>query len=93
MATAEKTTIERVVEDEGFQLSLSVAEAETLIAVITVVGGSRDTPREHTDSVYEALKSAGVRDWCKPGWGVERWGDHPSDLISGRLTFSEGEGN
>ncbi|MFF9525393.1 hypothetical protein ACF1DV_25940 [Streptomyces achromogenes] len=82
MAVAEKTTVERVVTEDGFTLKLTVDEAETLVAVLARVGGSpHESPRGNAEAVMKALSGAGVRNY----W-VE---DHPSDLASGSIQFAD----
>jgi hypothetical protein len=47
------------------QLTLSVAEAETLLDITQNIGGSTQTSRRvHTDRIESALRSAGVTRPC-----------------------------
>jgi hypothetical protein len=82
MAEAQKTIkrVERTVVDEVpvVLLKLDQAEAETLVTVLGKIGGPPHGERGNADSIYEALKGAGVR------W---RFGtDEPSAL--GHITFN-----
>ena len=55
MAKAEKK------EQIEIQITLSKEEAEVLRDVLCSIGGSpRYSPRKHTDSINQALRSAGV---------------------------------
>ncbi|MEU8948758.1 hypothetical protein [Streptomyces sp. NPDC048489] len=90
MATAKMTVERRTVEDKTVTLTLSNDEAETLLALVVKVAGSpQGSPREHTESMYGALRAAGVRDWCKPGNGVVKWADHPTNLLTGGIQFAD----
>lgn len=82
MAVAEKTTIERVVTEDGFTLKLSVNEAEALVAVLARVGGSpTDSPRGDAKSVLRALQNAGSRDYLSEG--------HPLRYLRGSMQFAD----
>lgn len=82
MAQAEKTTVERVVIEEGFTLKLTVGEAEALVAVLAKVGGSpADSPRGDTENVLKALRAAGSRDY----WSE----NHPLKYVRGSLQFAD----
>jgi hypothetical protein len=84
MAAAEKTTVERVVTEEGFTLKLTVNEAETLVAVLAQVGGDPVTsPRGLAEGVLTSLMGAGVRGY----WPTKI--DHPSSLTRGHITFMD----
>lgn len=51
----------KVKAEYELQLTLSRAEAETLLFVCGRIGGcSMDSPRKHTDELFRALKDAGV---------------------------------
>ncbi|MFG3582585.1 hypothetical protein [Streptomyces sp. NPDC047990] len=90
MATAKTTVERRTIETKTVTLTLSNEEAETLLALVVKVAGSpQGSPREHTESMYGALRAAGVRDWCKPGVGTVKWDDHPMSLLRGGMTFSD----
>jgi hypothetical protein len=59
VAEAEKKT--KVVRTEFVEVKLSVDEANTLRAVLSMVAGSpTNSPRKHVDSVSDALKNAGI---------------------------------
>ncbi|MFI2909441.1 hypothetical protein ACG2OD_14445 [Streptomyces sp. PDY-4] len=74
MAEATKKT--RTVATEVVTLTLSVEEAETLMAVGAKIGGDRsNSPRKHYDSVVAALSKAGVRDFTA-------FGAHPYKHLS-----------
>jgi hypothetical protein len=45
---------------DKIQLTLSLPEANTLKALTGSVIGGMDTPRKHTDAIYDALHQAGV---------------------------------
>ncbi|MEU0860642.1 hypothetical protein ABZ352_35545 [Streptomyces griseofuscus] len=82
MAVAEKTTVERVVTEDGFTLKLTVEEAETLVAVLSRVGGSPYTsPRKHAGAVLDALREAGTRAYWED--------DHPPDQATGSIQFDD----
>ncbi|KUF18838.1 hypothetical protein [Streptomyces silvensis] len=84
MATAEKSTVERVVTEEGFVLHLSTAEAETLVAVLAHVGGDpEESPRGDAERVLNALRDSGVRNF------YPKHTDHPSRLAHGSITFDD----
>ncbi|MFE0326304.1 hypothetical protein ACFW08_05745 [Streptomyces sp. NPDC058960] len=84
MAAAEKTTIARVVMEDGFTLKLTVDEAETLVAVLACVGGSPDTsPRGLAEGVLKSLIDVGVRNY----W--PRLSDHPASLTRGSVQFND----
>ncbi|MEV0444042.1 hypothetical protein AB0I84_18745 [Streptomyces spectabilis] len=86
MAIAEKHTVERVVTEESFALTLSVAEAETLVAVLAHVGGDPDeSPRGKAESVLEALMATGVRTYYPSP------ADHPNALARGSVVFNDYE--
>jgi hypothetical protein len=69
MAEAKKNR--RTVVQENVNLTLSLEEAETLMAVGARIGGdSESSPRKHYVAVTEALRKAGVRDFTTLG-------DHP----------------
>ncbi|MFF4557190.1 hypothetical protein [Streptomyces sp. NPDC001422] len=90
MAKATMTVERRTVEDKTVTVTLSNDEAETLLALVVKVAGSpQGSPREHTESIYGALRAAGVRDWCKPGTGIFKWDDHPMNLLSGGIQFAD----
>ncbi|MEV6419040.1 hypothetical protein [Streptomyces sp. NPDC051662] len=79
MAEAKRTIIEqevtRVTKVPGITLTLTMEEAETLIAIAAKVGGSRErTVRKHVDSVTNALLMMGARDWTTE--------DHPFQNIT-----------
>lgn len=84
MAKAEKTTVERVVLEDGFTLKLTVDEAETLVAVLARVGGSPSvSPRGKSGDVLTALLDAGVRDYYPAA------DDHPVRLATGSVQFND----
>ncbi|WP_432157794.1 hypothetical protein [Streptomyces sp. bgisy153] len=85
MATAEKTTVERVVtETGGFVLKLTVDEAETLVAVLSQVGGDPTaSPRGVAEHVLETLVESGVRTY----W--PRVAGHPANLARGSVRFDD----
>ncbi|MCY0963018.1 hypothetical protein [Streptomyces sp. H27-H5] len=60
MAEAKQNT--RTITEKTVTLTLSVEEAEALVAITSRVGGHQSrSPRQHTDAVMAALKKAGVR--------------------------------
>ncbi|MGW1673272.1 hypothetical protein [Streptomyces sp. NPDC002324] len=72
MAEAKRTIIEQEVTETkkvpAVTLTLTVEEAETLMAVGAKVGGDRYTsPRKHYEAVTKALRNAGVRDFTASG--------------------------
>jgi len=84
VATAEKITVERVVTEEGFVLKLTVDEAETLVTVLSRVGGNPIfSPRGKTEGVLSALIEAGAPNYWpnKPG--------RPSGLAEGTVQFRD----
>ncbi|MGI5196952.1 hypothetical protein ACQEVY_25535 [Streptomyces sp. CA-288835] len=87
MAEAAKTTvsktIERVEKVPAITLTVSIEEAETLMAVGAKIGGDPEhSPRKHYAAVTEALRDAGVRDYMVGG-------EHPFKYLgSGALFFS-----
>jgi predicted RecB family endonuclease len=84
VATAEKTTVERVVTEEGFTLKLTVDEAETLVAVLSQVGGSPSrSPRGVAERVLETLVEAGARTYYPRPVG------HPVNLARGSVRFDD----
>ncbi|MFD5161013.1 hypothetical protein ACFWMJ_23540 [Streptomyces hawaiiensis] len=84
MATAEKTTVERVVTEDGFTLKLTVDEAETLVAVLAQVAGSPTTsPRGLAEGVLKVLVESGVRTY----W--PRIAGHPANLTRGAVRFDD----
>lgn len=61
MATA-KTTTETTVKTTGVTLTLTLHEAETLMAAGQYIGGCpRRSRRRHTDAIFAALAEAGIR--------------------------------
>jgi hypothetical protein len=87
MAEAKRTIIEQEVTQTkrvpAVTLTLTIEEAETLVAVGARIAGDRyKSPRRHYESVVSALSKAGVR-------GFETSGEHPYKHLSGPgLTFS-----
>ncbi|MFE9442511.1 hypothetical protein ACFYO2_26745 [Streptomyces sp. NPDC006602] len=72
MAEAKRTIVDkevkRVEKVPGITLTLTIAEAETLIAVGAKIGGDREhSPRKHYEAVTKALLGAGVRDYTVSG--------------------------
>ncbi|WP_338781760.1 hypothetical protein [Streptomyces sp. DG1A-41] len=66
MAEATKKT--RTVSKDFVTLTLSIEEAETLMAVGAKIGGDReDSPRAHYEAIVRALSRAGVRDFTASG--------------------------
>lgn len=60
MANAKQET--RTITEKTVNLTLSIEEAETLVAVGSRVGGHQTrSPRQHMDAIVGALKQAGVR--------------------------------
>jgi hypothetical protein len=74
MAKAEKTTLERIVKEEGVTLHLTMDEVRTLVAVATMVSGDAVTsPRKHTDAIGRAIEDAMGKSRYDWGWiGLER---------------------
>ncbi|MEU6704742.1 hypothetical protein [Streptomyces wuyuanensis] len=81
MAEAQKTT--RTVVEKTFTLTLSVDEAETLMAVGAKIAGDQvDSPRKHFEAIVRALGKAGARDFT-----ASKYEEHPHRLLTGGLTF------
>lgn len=61
MATAKATEIEVVKKTDGFVLTLSGDEAQTLLFILASVGGDpHQSRRKHADAILYALRDAGV---------------------------------
>jgi hypothetical protein len=61
MAKATRQTQRKVTEETTVTLTLNANEAVTLALVLANIGGPREnSPRAHTQAVYEALSRAGV---------------------------------
>lgn len=82
MASATTIEVEKVVKvkEKAFQLTLTPAEATTLVILLNVIGGDeKTTARKYTDDIMRALNIAGVIDpIVKPGQclttkGYEHW--------------------
>ncbi|MER5883107.1 hypothetical protein ABT160_04705 [Streptomyces sp. NPDC001941] len=79
MAKARRTVTDQVVTETkrvpAVTLTLTIEEAETLIAVGSLVAGDAETsPRRHYEAITEALLKAGVRDFTASG-------SHPFDYL------------
>jgi len=60
MATARHAKIERVIKEDGVELTLTAAEARTLATICYKTSGDPDkSPRAHTDSIGAALRNVG----------------------------------
>ncbi|MEU5577799.1 hypothetical protein ABZ791_10645 [Streptomyces huasconensis] len=87
MAEAKRTIIEQEVTETkripAVSLTLTVEEAETLMAIGCRIAGDRyKSPRRHYESVVRALAKAGVRDFTAAG-------DHPYKHLTGSgLSFT-----
>ncbi|MFF5371357.1 hypothetical protein [Streptomyces sp. NPDC013187] len=87
MAEAKRTIIEQEVTETkkvpAVTLTLTIEEAETLMAVGSRIAGDRyKSPRRHYESVVTALSKAGVRDFTAGG-------AHPYKHLTGNgLSFS-----
>ncbi|MFB7027165.1 MULTISPECIES: hypothetical protein [unclassified Streptomyces] len=71
MAESKRTTITQEVTETkkvlAVTLTLTIEEAEALQALVgSITGDAVRSPRKHTDSVYHALKGAGIRTLGKP---------------------------
>lgn len=81
MASARKVKVERIVEEEGVELHLTMAEARSLYAVSMRVGGTPDPEvclRGHIDNIRGAIVKAVGKDdsiyntaeeWAQPEYG------------------------
>lgn len=81
MASARKVKVERIVEEEGIELHLTMAEARSLYAISMRVGGTPDPERclrGHIDNIRGAIAKAvkGEDDiysladeWAQPEYG------------------------
>jgi hypothetical protein len=61
MASARKVKVERIVEEEGIELHLTMAEARSLYAISMKVGGTPDPERclrGHIDNIRQAIAKA-----------------------------------
>ncbi|MGN7135821.1 hypothetical protein [Streptomyces pseudogriseolus] len=72
MAESKRTIIEQEVTETkrvpAVTLTLTIDEAETLMAVGAKIGGHREkSPRKHFDAIVSALGRAGVRDFTASG--------------------------
>ncbi|WP_030386511.1 hypothetical protein [Streptomyces sp. NRRL S-241] len=79
MAEAKRTIIDQEVKKiekvPAISLTLTLEEAETVMAVLVKVAGSTtNSPRKHTNAVLTSLEKAHVRDWESPG--------HPFSLLA-----------
>ncbi|MFB7782050.1 hypothetical protein ACFC1D_04935 [Streptomyces vinaceus] len=79
MAEAKRTIITQEVKKtekvSAVALTITIEEAETLMAVLVKVAGSMiHSPRKHTDAILRSLESAAVRDWESTG--------HPFSLLA-----------
>ncbi|MEU9404757.1 hypothetical protein AB0E08_03440 [Streptomyces sp. NPDC048281] len=85
MAEAKRATVDqevkRVEKVQGITLTLTMEEAETLIAVGAKIGGDKvATPRAHIESVIAALRKAGVRDFTANNHPFQNI--HPGSVIT-----------
>lgn len=86
MAKAEKSRVEVVTVEDGVTLHLSMAEAKTLAAVGTKIGGDPDdTPRRHMDAINKALQEA-LASTRLYDWG---WFDDFREAGTGGITFGK----
>ncbi|MFD7552992.1 hypothetical protein ACFV9E_00420 [Streptomyces sp. NPDC059835] len=81
MAEAKRTIIDQEIKKvekvPAISLTLTIEEAETLMAVLVKVAGSTTTsPRKHTNAILVSLEKAQVRDWESTG--------HPFSLLADR---------
>lgn len=87
MADAKRTITEQQVTETkkvpAVTLTLTIEEAETLMAVGSRIGGDRyKSPRRHFEAVVQALAKSGVRDFTASG-------PHPYKHLNGSgLAFS-----
>ncbi|MGW6754546.1 hypothetical protein [Streptomyces sp. NPDC055006] len=79
MAEVSKDVERIVTEVTTYTLTLTADEALALAIVTGMVGGDdRGTPREHTNAVHQALKTAGVT-W----WGTDMHRQFSGHILAG----------
>lgn len=92
MAEAQRHVERRVIEDVTVVLTLSEDEVRTLGAVLALVGGDRkNSPREHTVSILEALREARILRTLGSPFEVatQQIANHPANLATGVIRFAE----